>query len=393
MERILVINLGWEQRPLIRALAARPKCILFGVHNGKDFHDDLLFEKVIKCDYFDVSLILEFAQDNKVNAVISDQCDFSLFTQSVVAAALNLPGPSLEAAYLSNNKYLQRQKSKDKGILIPEFELCLSPQQMISFANRTGYPVIVKPVDNRGSIGVFKVTQENEVESAFFQAISNSRSQSVLVEEFIHGKQFTVDGYSFTDIGCKTLAIGEKIMISEDVQVAMGISYPANITDFNYKRLAILNEEVNKKLGYKWGMLHSEYMYRDGEFYLIESSNRGGGCFTSEIVVPAVTDYNLVEQYINSCLDTSICSKRLFNLSKNQITLRFFELKVGLFKEVTNWQNISNSSNCLAAKLNLTSGEEIHAISSDANRHGFLIVKGTNIVAENMINSMRVSYD
>ena len=154
------------------------------------------------------------------------------------------------------------------------------------FIKDVGYPIILKPSDNRGSIGVVKVSSPDEVETAFITAVSSSRSQMVLAEEFIDGIQFTVDGYIQSNKRAKSLAIGEKTMLSDQVQVAMGISYPSSLNKDEYDKLLCLNEIVNEKLGYDFGMTHTEYMLRDGNFYLIESSNRGGGCFTSEIIVP-----------------------------------------------------------------------------------------------------------
>jgi hypothetical protein len=213
-----------------------------------------------------------------------------------------------------------------------------------------------------------------------------------LVEEYIDGIQFTVDGYAFRDIGCKSLAIGEKVMLSNDIQVAMGISYPASLPNRIYNELATMNESVNKKLGYSFGMTHTEYMLRDGHFYLIESANRGGGCMTSEIIVPAVSSIDLVQQYINDCCDADMDISKC-RITQCPVTLKFFSLRPGRYKAIENWELITNSPSCLYSRLNIGHGEKISEITNDSNRHGFIIAKGDMRNANMLIDSMEVTYE
>ena len=287
MNQVLFINPGWEQLPLLNRLSSNDSIELYAITArgvtgvGKHF-----FKETAEFDFEEIPAILAFAQRNAIDCVISDQCDFSLFVQAIMSDIMALPGPTPAAAYLSNNKYLQRLKAEKHGILIPKYSLIYCSSDAEVFANLIGYPVIIKPADNRGSYGVTKVSKPDDIDSAFLSALSHSRSKLVLVEEYINGTQFSVEGYSRPNCRHKTLAIGEKDMLSHDSQVAIGISYPANLPDGLYDKLASLNTDVNTKLGYEFGFTHTEYMLKDNEFFLIESSNRGGGCLTSELILP-----------------------------------------------------------------------------------------------------------
>ena len=44
----------------------------------------------------------------EIDGVISDNCDYSLHTASIVAALLKLPFVDIQSAVLSNNKFKQR---------------------------------------------------------------------------------------------------------------------------------------------------------------------------------------------------------------------------------------------------------------------------------------------
>ena len=131
MKKVLVINLGWEQEPLIKRLLQRTDCIFFGIHDNKKPYGIKNFKKIKTFDFRDLEGILKFAKEIIPDAVISDQCDYSLMAQALVAQKFNLPSPSIESAQLSNNKYLQRIKAQENGIIV------MSQDQIPLFPLRT----------------------------------------------------------------------------------------------------------------------------------------------------------------------------------------------------------------------------------------------------------------
>ncbi|NOX15318.1 MAG: hypothetical protein GXP61_04740, partial [Epsilonproteobacteria bacterium] len=228
MKKILVINLGWEQEPLLDKLSSYDVDI-YGVHYDKNYYKKPKYKDILITDLRSLEDILNFAKTYKIDAVISDECDYSYFAQAVVAQTLNLPGPRVQEAQIATNKYLQRQKAKDENLLIPEFKLCSCLEDVYSFAKKTGFPIITKPIDNRGSFGVNKIISYNKIEDAFISALVNSHSRLVIAEKFIEGVHITVDGYIFKNKDPKSLTIAQKKLTSENdgVQVAIDIQYPA----------------------------------------------------------------------------------------------------------------------------------------------------------------------
>jgi len=389
-KRMLIINLGWEQRPLIDRIVARNEFDLFGIHHSDDSSVPPVFKDIFLADFRDLASILDYAEKIKPNYVISDECDYSLLAQAAIAEKLRLPGPSLHSAQLSNNKYLQREFSKNKGILIPNYALCLSVKSAENFAEKNGYPFILKPTDNRGSIGVVKVNRPSELKESFFIAMSNSHSRCVLAEEFIEGEQITIDGYAFPGVGCRSVALGSKVMCKNDTQVALGISYPGNIEKSLYDTAMQYNADVNNKLGYLFGMTHSEYMIKGGELYLIESTNRGGGVFTSALVAPAASNIDLLSQYISDCSGNN--STNYHDPEQNLVVLQFFSFPPGRIKSILGFEDLNNDSNVIKAKLMVKPGEEINAISSDANRHGYVIARGSPNEVDSLLSKVEIEY-
>lgn len=372
-KKILVLNIGWEQEPLIKALYAKG-LKLYGVHYSNTYNPALPFEDILICDLRDLGAILAYAAKVKPDYVISDECDYSHFAQAVIAESLHIPGPSILNAQISANKYLQKMRAAASGVLVPKFSLIKSIEDIHEFVKDIPYPIILKPIDNRGSFGVVKVECENDIVNAYTKALINSHSRLVLAEEFIEGYEITIDGYCFAS-GAKSLSLAKKNKSGLKVQVSMDIKYPGEIPSEIYEKAMENNEIVNKGLGYTFGMTHSEYMINsEGEIYLMESANRGGGVFTSEIIVPNVSGIDLVEAYIND-----VCGNKRFELQgtiqKNPVILKFFSFNEGRIQSITGIDAVKNNKNVLQFRLAVKEGDHIRPIENDGNRHGFFIVK------------------
>ena len=390
IKRVLVINLGWEQRPLIERLAGRNDCELFGIHYDNNPEHPEVFQDIFITNLRDLERLFSYSEQVRPDAVISDQCDYSLLAQAAVACRFGLPGPSLHGAQLSNNKYLQREASKAAGILVPKYSLCSTPYEANTFAREYGLPIILKPTDNRGSFGVGKVETPAELSNAFFTAMANSHSRCVLAEEFIDGEQITVDGYAFPAAGCQSVALGTKLMSEGSVQVALGISYPGRLPGDLYDRAMKLNASVNQRLGFKSGMTHSEYMIREGEIYLIETANRGGGVYTSELIAPTTSGIDLLAQYIGDCLGEPENHYR--QPDRQPVVLRFFSFAPGRVSKIRNWERVAQDSRVISSHLKIKIGDDIRPITTDANRHGFIIVRASPEDAETLLSEVKIDY-
>jgi biotin carboxylase len=392
-KKILFLNIGWEQEPLLLKLKDYGM-LIYGVHYNELYNKALPLEEVFIADLRDVESILTFARKIEPDYVISDECDYSHFTQALIAETINIPGPTIKAAQISANKYLQRSKAKKEGVLIPEFVLVRFKEDIYSFIEKVGYPIILKPIDNRGSFGVVKINNESEINSAYVSAIINSYSRLLIAEQFINGIEITVDGYCFKD-GPRSLSLAKKDKSGLSVQVSMDIKYPGELDDTLYQKAMINNEFVNKKLGYSFGMTHSEYMIDSkGDIYLIESANRGGGVFTSLIIAPNVSGVDLLYIYIN---DVCGCEKTMApaQIEKNQVILKFFSFIEGHVKEIEGLDLLKSEKDLLNFRLAIKQGDIIKPIQTDANRHGFLIVKSDTDVrkkADDLFKLISIKY-
>ncbi|GCE64760.1 hypothetical protein OMCYN_00682 [cyanobiont of Ornithocercus magnificus] len=390
MKRVLIISPGWEQAPLINRLHTTWNCNLYAICPDKGLSFCKLFKDICITNNRDLSTILAYAEQLQPDAVISDQCDYSLLVQAAISTKLGLPGPTLEAAQLTNNKFLQRKLASSSGVLIPDYKLCLSPSDALAFAEGFGYPVILKPIDNRGSIGVTKVGKPDELSTAFFSALANSHSRLVLAETFIAGQQVTIDGYAFSSVGYQSIACGSKVMSGEEIQVALGIAYPGDLDSSLHNKIVQVNNKVSSVFNFNYGMTHSEYIVQKGKIYLVETANRGGGVLTSEVVVPLASGINLLDQYISDCLGYRF---NYYHIpERNPVALRFLNFEPGRVAAIYNWDTLTCDPRCIYSRLMVKPGDQINKITSDADRHGFIIFRGSIYEADSLISKVQLDY-
>jgi biotin carboxylase len=392
-KKVLIINIGWEQEPLIFALKERG-FLLYGISNH--VMDSSFFEKIYVVDYRNLDEIYNVAIDIMPDAVISDQCDYSHYAQAMISERLNLCGPSLFAAQVSSNKFVQRSLALKKGILIPSFKLVFSYEEVESAAFEIGFPVIVKPIDNRGSFGVSKINNLTELKEGYFSALINSHSRFVLIEQYIEGYEITVDGYCFNKTP-KSLTVALKSKEGLTSQVSMDIKYPAEIPSEVYEKALINNEFVAKSLGYSFGMIHSEYIVNaKNEIFLVESANRGGGVFTSEIIVPKVSGVDVLTRYIDDVLGLESSIDAPIIVEKNPVILKFFSFNTGKIKFINGIESINRNEGVLAFRLNVNVGDCLEVIENDGSRHGFVIFESPNNLRDEVlkiIDLIHIEYD
>lgn len=242
-----------------------------------------------KCDVVDEEGILELARKYDVCGIITDQTDLPVRTMAYVANKLCLPGNSYEVARVFTDKYLMREKCKELGIKTVDYKLCYSIEDARDFFNKTKRDVILKPIDNQGSKGVYKVSSLDEIETKFSEAIKYSRSGCVLIEEFIIGREFLVEGIA-VNYEYENLCCGDTEYFSiPDVFSATKREFPSTADAETVDKVLKMNEKIAKGFGFKQGITHGEYILDGEDVVLIEIAGRGGGVFISSDLISLQT--------------------------------------------------------------------------------------------------------
>ncbi len=384
--KVLILNLGWEQRPLIEAFLESGRNLeLFGIHHSDKISLKNVFREILVADLRDIVQILRFTDRIKPDAVIADECDYSLFLQALLCERYELPGPSILAAQRSNNKLLQRKVASENKILVPEYSECYCAEDVLKFGSKIGWPIIVKPNDNRGSFGVSIVWSRSQVRAAFTLALAHSHSRIVLAERYVVGQHLTIDGYSSPNkkpftlaLACNTKNDNGQGVINE------AILYPGNLALDKYAEAWKLAERIADIYGYNFGLFHGEFILEEGthKIFLTEMSNRGGGVHISNICVPRISGFNVYKNYINNVLgDLSITIWK--QASGRQINIKFFYNTDIVGENIESLRQLE-TSDPTAGLLCINFFEPRNGVFEGSHegvtRHGMIIVESDNSV-------------
>lgn len=379
MERILMIGIGWEQIPMVKK--AKEKGLYVIATTWWD-QDRIPADKIYTVDSSNLSELEKIYLKEKPQYIIADECDYSMYAVAYLTDKYNLPGPSLRVQAITNNKYLQRESLSNTDVLQPKYRLCWNIDMAKKFAIEVEYPIVIKPVDNRGSIGVSKVYSEREIEEAWFLAITNTPSHMCIVEKCINGDVITADGFCDSD-GYEFISPSNKDMYDNNSNLAKVVYYPGKFSAKLFQKIKLNAEKIVDSIGIKFGFVHIEFIIEKEteEVYLVEVANRGGGVYTSNIVLKNITGIDYCEKLIDLAMGKNVYAKCNQNYINKSI-IYFLELSGNSF--ITSFKK---ENNCDALFINKKRLDADTAKEAAIGRHGVSIWNGNDF--ESMIQEAR----
>ena len=369
MDKIMMIGVGWEQLPMVN----KAKKLGFYVIATTWWDENKIpADKVICLDSRDLDGIEKLYLEEKPDYVIADECDYSMYAVAFLSEKYNIPGPSLKVLTITNNKFLQREAISRIDVLQPEYSLCLSEDDILAFAWQHGYPIMIKPVDNRGSIGVSKVINEYEVKSASLLAVKNSHSRMCIVEKCIDGNVITADGFADSG-GFEFIACSTKKMYENNINVAKALYYPGEVSDELRKKIKGNSEKIANCIGIRYGFAHIEFIVEKNtnDLYLVEVANRGGGVFISNIVLGVITGLDYCEALLRMAMGHEVNIKCQQEYKKKAM---LFFLSLSGAESI---EDITGFGECVKVIYIRKEDKSVNVINSaSAGRQGVIVLEG-----------------
>lgn len=251
------------------------------------------------CDRFypvsfvDKDDVVEVCRKEKVDGIISFSLESALPTVVYVANKLGLVSNSEESIRLTQSKFAQRQALEKAGIPVPKYYLIEKEDDLEKVQCR--YPIIVKPVDSGGSQGICKVESQDKLKEAYKCAISFSRTSKAIIEEFVDGREFSVEYISHQGKHY-FLQITDKVTSGAPRFVEMQHHQPADIPEAVWDRIKQMVEGALSALKIENSASHTEIKWNSNdELFIIETGARMGGDYITSNLVRLSTGYDFVE--------------------------------------------------------------------------------------------------
>lgn len=371
MAKIMVIAGGSWQCPIVKTAKEMGHFVICSN----------LYEHSPAFEYADIGVVanvldkernLAIAKEYKPDAVLTEQSDIAVPTVAYVAEKLGLKGIGTNVASRFTNKYEMREYAKKAGVVMPRYRLCHTKAEAVSFFREVGGAGIIKPIDSQSSRGIHVICTEKDIEKNYEDCIQYSNAEkAILVEEFIEGTEFTVDGLKTSSEYIVT-AISEKDHYPYNPSVANRLMFSEYSEQFDYDRLRNENRRMIEAMGLPFGLTHTEYKYRDGKFYLIETAARGGGTKISSDITKIVSGIDCNRLYLNMLTGGS---EEIIRAKRHPYAiLGFFDFKPGVIKEISGVEEAMKCEGVHDLKLEIKVGDRLEHAQDDRSRCGYYIL-------------------
>lgn len=195
--------------------------------------------------------------------------DRPAYVASLAAERLALAFSPPSAVLAANDKFLARQCFRAAHLLTPEYEL------VSSVNGDRRYPCVLKPLGLSGSRGVIRANDDEEYAAAFVRIKAIAAGPSVLVENFIPGHEFALEGI-VTNGRLHTIALFDKPDPLDGPFFEETIYVTVPMRD----DIAETTQRAITALGLTDGPIHAEMRVNDAGVWMLEVAARpiGGLC-------------------------------------------------------------------------------------------------------------------
>jgi len=370
MKKIAIIGASDFQNPLI----IKAKSLGYETHVFA-WKDGSIGEET--ADYFyPISItekeeILKKCEELKIDAIVTIASDLATVTVNYIAEKMNLVGNSMKCTNKATNKYEMRKAFKENNIPTPKFEI-VNLDNDLQCLDDMNYPLIVKPTDRSGSRAITKIYKKEELKNAIENAVANSFEKKAIVEEYIEGEEFSLEGITYRGKH-EFLTITRKSTTGEPNFIETGHIEPAGLSKELEEKIKMHISKALDALEITNSATHSEFKITpEGEIRIIEIGARmGGDCIGSDLVEIS-TGYD----YVKMVIDVALGNKPDFTKVR--------EPKIAVIKFIFSKKDIDNleqiKSKCPQNIYKVSKIQDIHShkIVDSGSRYGYYILACNN---------------
>lgn len=368
MQKLAIIGASYLQKPLVcKAKEMGLYTLCFAWRDGAVCAD-------IVDEFYDISIvekeqILSICAEAQIDGICTIASDVAAPTVAYIAEKMGLVGNLYEAAVKANNKYLMRNALIKAGVPCPKY-MCVTPKTLhtpdaIDSLRKFHYPIIVKPSDRSGSLGVTKVETLEEYYSAINLAIEKSFKHEAMIEEYIEGREISVEFISYNGIHYP-LQITDKVTTEAPHFVELEHHQPSSLTEEMFCEIYEITKNALSALGVTNGASHSEYkITSEGHIAVMEIGGRMGGDFIGSDLVRLSTGYDFVRGVIEVALGNFKIPQKTMN---KYAGVYFLCGETPYIKQIID--NKDKYAEIVQAEI---SNPELKDVSCSADRSGYFI--------------------
>ncbi len=399
MKKLLVLAAGILQVPIIKRAREMGYYVIAADGNpnavGLQYAD-----KQICANITSEEEMVAIAKQEQIDGVIHPCSEVSMNVMGRIHDELNLSGVSRKQAVVATNKHLMREAFKKGDAPSPISILAKSAEDAWEQFMAMPGDAILKPSRNSGSRGIAKVSKGSngvsEVSKEDFYklydiALEESRDNSVLIEQFIEGHEFSVEIIVWEG-KVNVLTVTDKKTTEAPHFVELGHNQPSC---FPEETVALIKDAAVrgvKALGVDKCACHAEVKVQDGKAYLMEIGARMGGDFISTVLTRLSTGIDMVAAAIDCALN--IKPDLTPKAAPQGVCIRYFCPKPGKLVSISNTE-VLDDPRVHEWEIYHQVGDEIPEVTSSLCRSGHVIVTEETpqkaiAYAESLLNEVKM---
>jgi biotin carboxylase len=231
------------------------------------------------------------AQGIEPAAVATMGSDQAVLPTARLAERLGLPGLPLETARTVADKRRMRKAFDKAGVRCPRGREASGFEEAEQAFHELGAPVVVKPVDGSAQRGVTEVRSEGELAPAFDRALAASRTGAVVLEQYLDGDEYTVNGFLLEGEYFPMSVTRRLLHPPPPLGVCISHRFPSLLP--NEDELFVQAHATSRAVGLETGPSYVQVRIQDGVPWVIEVGARLGGGKDAELA-KLVTGFDAV---------------------------------------------------------------------------------------------------
>jgi biotin carboxylase len=275
------------------------------------------------------------------------------------------------------HKVAMRRRLADAGVPQPEFEVCGDADEAADAAARLGFPCVVKATDRQGQRGLSLVRTREELPAAVEAALAEARTQTLLVEELVPGREVTVNAFSVRGRFHPLTVTDREVAEPPAFGVALAHAWPSSLEPPAVGAAVDAARRAAAAIGVADGPTYTQVLVdEEGRAYVGELAARVGGGHDAELCRAAL-GVDLNGATIAAALGDPVTPQMLAPRARvGGACVRFLVAPPGELREVTGVEEAFAQEGIRGIRIYRRPGHRFGELRRGADRAGAILAVG-----------------
>ena len=320
------------------------------------------------------------ATAERVDGLIAPGIDWPVAIAARIAERLALPHPIDPATGGARDVEAPAARAIRRGRRPPPAPRRLRDRRGGGRRRRTafGYPCVVKAPDRQGQKGLVLARAEEQLADAFALALAESRSNVVLVEELVPGREVTVNAFSI-DGRFTPLTVTDRVVAEPPAfGVALAHEWPSSLAPDQVGEAVDAARAAAGAIGVREGPTYTQVVVGERGAHVVELAARLGGGHDAELCAAAL-DVDLNALALSAALGENVVEEWLRPVDgAGGACVRFLVPEPGVLEQVTGVEDAEALDEVVWVRVYREPGAVLGPLRRGSDRAGAVLALGAS---------------